>query len=229
MSSSDSYWRVKELFSAAMEKPSAERADFLRDACAGDQGLFDEVRAMLDTHERTSAGHEGPGARIPSTLTSPSEVLGETIGPYKLLKLIGEGGMGLVYKAEQRSPVRRIVALKLIKLGMDTRQVIARFEAERQALAVMNPPNVAAVHDAGATDAGRPYFVMEYVPGTPITSFCDRHKYTTRQRLGLFMQACDAIQHAHTKAIIHRDVKPGNILVTLQDDHPVVKIIDFGV
>ena len=148
---------------------------------------------------------------------------------YRVLQRIAEGGMGVVYKAEQRSPVRRTVAIKLIKLGMDTRQVIARFESERQALAMLNHPNVAAVYDAGATNTGRPYFVMEWLAGEPITEFCDRHNYTTRQRLQLFIQACDAIQHAHQKAIIHRDIKPSNLLVTLDGDKPLVKVIDFGV
>src|SRR5689334_9558473 len=153
-----------------------------------------------------------------------------SIGPrYKLLQAVAEGGMGVVYKADQRSPVHRTVAVKLIKLGMDTRQVLARFEAERQALAMLNHPNVAAVYDAGATDTGRPYFVMEWVPGEPITDFCDRHNYTTKQRLELFIQACDAIQHAHQKAIIHRDIKPSNLLVTLEGDKPLLKVIDFGV
>jgi serine/threonine protein kinase/Flp pilus assembly protein TadD len=151
------------------------------------------------------------------------------IGPYSILSLIGEGGMGTVYKAEQRAPIHRIVAIKIIKLGMDTREVIARFESERQALALMNHPNVAKVLDAGATDAGRPYFVMEYVAGEPITTFADRHKLTVRQRLDLFTEACNAVQHAHQKAIIHRDLKPSNILVALIDSAPHVKVIDFGV
>jgi serine/threonine protein kinase/Tfp pilus assembly protein PilF len=150
------------------------------------------------------------------------------VGPYVIQNLIGEGGMGTVYKAEQRSPIRRTVALKLIKLGRDTREVIVRFESERQALALMNHPNVAKVLDAGATEAGRPYFVMEFVPGEPITHFADRHKLAVPQRLELVTQACAAIQHAHQKAIIHRDLKPSNILVSLVDDKPVVKVIDFG-
>jgi serine/threonine protein kinase/Tfp pilus assembly protein PilF len=153
----------------------------------------------------------------------------EQIGAYRVLEVIGEGGMGVVYKAEQRHPIRRVVALKLIKLGMDTREVIARFEAERQALAMMDHPNVAKVHDAGCTETGRPYFVMEFVPGEPITRYCDRHKLTVRQRLELFAQVCQAVQHAHTKGIIHRDIKPTNVLVTLLDGRPVPKVIDFGV
>jgi serine/threonine protein kinase len=151
------------------------------------------------------------------------------IGPYRIISLIGEGGMGTVYQAEQIEPFRRIVAVKVIKLGMDTREVVARFESERQALAMMNHPNVAKVLDAGATESGRPYFVMEYVQGEPVTQFADRHRLTVEQRLELFMQACAAVQHAHQKAIIHRDLKPTNILVTLQDDKPTVKVIDFGV
>ncbi len=153
----------------------------------------------------------------------------DQIGSYKILEPVGEGGMGVVYKAEQREPIRRIVALKLIKLGMDTKEVIARFEAERQALAVMDHPNVAKVHDAGATEQGRPYFVMEFVSGEPITNYCDKHKLTIKQRLELFAQVCEAVQHAHTKGIIHRDIKPTNVLVTLQDGKPVPKVIDFGV
>ena len=151
------------------------------------------------------------------------------VGPYHILGVIGQGGMGIVYKAEQREPVRRVVALKLIKLGMDTADVIARFEGERQALAVMNHPGVAMVFDAGATERGRPYFVMEYVAGEPITTYCDRAQLPIVQRLELFAQACDAIQHAHQKAIIHRDLKPSNILVSLVDGNPLVKVIDFGV
>src|SRR5438445_2895432 len=140
---------------------------------------------------------------------------GTVIGPYKLLQLIGEGGMGAVFLAEQEHPVRRRVALKLIKPGMDTRQVIARFEAERQALAMMDHPNIAKVFDAGATDAGRPFFVMELVKGTPLNQYCDKHQLSTRERLSLFIAVCQAVQHAHTKGIIHRDLKPTNVLVTI--------------
>jgi serine/threonine protein kinase/Tfp pilus assembly protein PilF len=229
--SNDPHWRMKELFATALDLPPAQREQFLLESCRDDEQLLTELRQMLAAHDHAAAMATRSPKQPPTAVAeSPAALIGASIGRYKLLELIGEGGMGVVYKAEQRSPVRRVVALKLIKLGMDTRQVIARFDSERQALAVMNHPNVAAVHDAGATETGRPYFVMEYVPGTPITSFCDRHRYTTRQRLELFTQACDAIQHAHTKAIIHRDIKPGNILVTMHDDdHPVVKVIDFGV
>ncbi|HEX8912456.1 MAG TPA: serine/threonine-protein kinase, partial [Humisphaera sp.] len=151
------------------------------------------------------------------------------VGPYRIDGVIGQGGMGVVYKAEQLEPIRRTVALKVIKAGMDTERVIARFASERQALALMSHPNVARVLDAGATEAGRPYFVMEYVPGEPITAFADRRRMTVRQRVELFAQACDAVEHAHQKGIIHRDLKPSNVLVTVQDTTPVVKVIDFGV
>ena len=155
--------------------------------------------------------------------------MGSLVGPYKLLEQIGEGGMGVVYVAEQMQPVRRRVALKVIKPGMDTRQVIARFEAERQALAMMDHPNIAKVHDAGTTAAGLPYFVMELVKGVPITEFCDTHKLETRERLGLFVALCQAVQHAHQKGVIHRDIKPSNVLVEMHDVVPVPKVIDFGV
>ena len=155
--------------------------------------------------------------------------LGTVIGRYKLLEKIGEGGFGAVYVAEQREPVKRRVALKIIKLGMDTRQVVARFEAERQALALMDHPNIAKVLDAGATETGRPYFVMELVRGIPITQYCDENHLSTDERLKLFILVCQAIQHAHQKGIIHRDIKPSNILVTVNDGVPVPKVIDFGI
>ena len=154
---------------------------------------------------------------------------GSHIGLYRLLQEIGEGGMGVVYMAEQEKPVRRRVALKIIKPGMDTSQVIARFEAERQALALMDHQHIAKVLDAGATETGRPYFVMELVPGVPITEYCDRNQLTPKERLELFVPVCNAIQHAHQKGIIHRDIKPSNVLVTLYDGKPVAKVIDFGV
>ncbi len=151
------------------------------------------------------------------------------IGPYRLMEQIGEGGFGLVFVAEQHQPVRRKVALKVIKPGMDTRDVVARFEAERQALALMDHPNIASVLDAGTTDSGRPYFVMELVRGVPITDYCDASKLTPRERLALFVQVCQAVQHAHQKGVIHRDLKPSNVLVAPHDGVPVVKVIDFGV
>jgi eukaryotic-like serine/threonine-protein kinase len=157
------------------------------------------------------------------------DLLGEQVGPYKLVEKLGEGGWGVVYRAEQETPIRRSVALKIIKLGMDTRQVIARFEVERQALALMDHPNIAKVFEAGATETGRPYFVMELVDGVKITDYCNKFNLTTRERLGLFLQVCRAVQHAHQKGIIHRDLKPSNILVAAQDGTPVPKLIDFGI
>jgi WD40 repeat protein/serine/threonine protein kinase len=174
---------------------------------------------------------EQPPNTPPSTVMGdgPSGYVGTVIGPYKLMEQIGEGGFGLVFVAEQLAPVRRKVALKVIKPGMDTRDVIARFEAERQALAMMDHPNIARVLDAGATDSGRPYFVMELVRGVPITEYCDKNRLTPRERLELFVVVCQAVQHAHQKGIIHRDIKPSNVLVTLHDGKPLVKVIDFGV
>src|SRR5207249_7441343 len=165
----------------------------------------------------------------PAAGATLSEGPGTMIGPYKLLQQIGEGGFGTVFMAEQQHPVRRKVALKVIKAGMDTRQVIARFEAERQALAMMDHLNIARVLDVGATDTVRPYFVMELVHGVPITKYCDDNRLTPRQRLELFVPVCQAIQHAHQKGIIHRDIKPSNVMITLYDGKPVPKVIDFGV
>ncbi len=159
----------------------------------------------------------------------PIEAIGTQVGPYKLLSVLGEGGFGMVYLAEQKAPLRRQVALKVIKPGMDTKVVVSRFEAERQALALLDHPNIARVFDGGVTQTGRPYFVMELVKGLPITDYCDRHKLSIEERLRLFEKVCEAIQHAHQKGIIHRDIKPSNVLVTLQEDKPVPKIIDFGV
>jgi len=160
---------------------------------------------------------------------TPAEQAGAQVGRYKLLEKIGEGGFGVVYVAEQKTPIKRRVALKIIKLGMDTRSVVARFEAERQALAMMDHPNIAKVLDAGATETGRPFFVMELVRGVPITEYCDQHNSPPAERLKLFIQVCQAIQHAHQKGIIHRDIKPTNILVTLHDGVPLPKVIDFGI
>src|ERR1700757_4714171 len=163
------------------------------------------------------------------TLEPNESATGEIIGPYHLLQLIGEGGMGQVWLAEQEQPVRRRVAIKLIKVGMDTREVVARFESERQALALMDHPAIAKVFDAGSTPDRRPYFVMEFVAGIPITAYCDKHRLTVSQRMELFIQVCEGVQHAHQKAIIHRDLKPSNILVTEIDGKPMPRIIDFGV
>ena len=186
--------------------------------------------------ERTAAGAAGTVEVEPSgaaaSLPLPSPLVegpGSMVGPYKLLQRIGEGGMGAVFMAEQEKPIRRKVALKIIKPGMDTGQVIARFEAERQALAIMDHPHIARVLDAGATDMGRPFFVMELVRGVPITEYCDRNHLSPKERLELFIPVCQAIQHAHQKGIIHRDIKPSNVMVTLHDGNPVPKVIDFGV
>jgi len=168
------------------------------------------------------------GDRPPPADDSLREAPGTVIGPYKLLEQIGEGGMAVVFLAEQSRPIQRKVALKIIKPGMDSRQVIARFEAERQALALMDHPNIAKVLEAGTTGSGRPYFVMELVKGVPITRYCDEHHLKPRDRLELFVQVCSAVQHAHTKGIIHRDLKPSNVLVALYDGKPVPKVIDFG-
>ena len=210
---------------------AAARAEYLRQISEGDVGLVNRVTALLHGFEQHSSFLESPAMDGAATIMFEScpERPGTQIGPYKLLEQIGTGGMGAVYVAEQKEPVRRKVALKVIKPGMDTRQVVARFEAERQALALMNHPNIAKVLDAGATDAGRPYFVMELVKGAPITEFCDQQKLDTRERLQLFIAVCQAVQHAHQKGLIHRDIKPSNVLVEMHDVLPVPKVIDFGV
>jgi serine/threonine protein kinase len=206
---------------------SQERAEFLDQACAGDVDLRRSVESLLAAY---NAGQflesPAPGTTADQPIT---ERPGTVIGPYRLMEQIGEGGMGLVFVAEQQQPVRRKVALKVIKPGMDTRQVIARFEAERQALAMMDHPNIAKVHDGGETTGGRPYFVMELVKGAPITEYCDQNQAPIRERMELYLHVCQAVQHAHQKGIIHRDIKPSNVLIMSQDGTPVVKIIDFGV
>ncbi len=220
--------RMEALFCQALEFRPEERAAFLAGACGQDFALLARVRALLHAHE---AG-EGSLPEKPRGAPSPGQLAekpGDRIGHYKLLEQIGEGGFGVVYMAEQEEPVRRRVALKIIKLGMDTRRVVARFEAERQALALMDHPNIAKVFDAGATQSGRPYFVMELVRGVKITDYCEQNHLSTTQRLDLFAQACRAIQHAHQKGIIHRDIKPSNVLVTVHDGAPVPKVIDFGI
>ena len=239
--------REATIFADALGKGNpAERAAYLDGACGGDVELRRRVEVLLLAHAK-SGDLLDPSARDAAATTPPTddpatgpinhqpgsrpfpEGPGTRIGPYKLLQQIGEGGMGLVYMAEQEKPVRRKVALKIIKPGMDTRQIITRFEAERQALAMMDHQNIARVLDAGTTDSGRPYFVMELVHGVPITQFCDERHLTPRERLALFVPVCRAIQHAHQKGIIHRDIKPSNVLVTLYDDKPAPKVIDFGV
>jgi WD40 repeat protein/serine/threonine protein kinase len=209
----------------------AERAAYLEQACGGDETLRAEIESLLRAHQEAGTFLNSPALELQGILNASGcvEGPGAIIGRYKLLEQIGEGGMAVVYMAEQEHPIRRKVALKIIKLGMDTRQVIARFEVERQALALMDHPNIARVLDAGATETGRPYFVMELVRGIPITEYCDKSRLNTRQRLELFIQVCHAIQHAHQKGIIHRDIKPSNVLVTVRDGTPVPKVIDFGI
>jgi len=251
--------RAKTVFNDALELPEAERTAFVARECAGDAALRGEVEALLGAFKdgggflSSPTGHDAaptsdhvPGStgggsgsvesgiaeaarRAEAREAELREKPGTRIGPYKLLQMIGEGGFGSVFLAEQEQPVQRRVALKIIKLGMDTRQVIARFEAERQALALMDHPNIAKVLDAGATETGRPYFVMELVKGQPITAFCDQCRLSIEERLELFGQVCAAVQHAHTKGIIHRDIKPSNVLVNIQDGRPFTKVIDFGI
>src|SRR4051794_38878157 len=222
---------VKSIFGRALEIPSpAERAAYLDEACGTDAGLRAEIDGLLAHLGRAGAFMGRPLVEEATEDFEPiAERPGTVIGPYKLMEQIGEGGMGLVFVAEQQHPVRRKVALKIIKPGMGSRDVIARFEAERQALALMDHPNIAKVFDAGTTEAGLPYFVMELVKGIPITRFCDERRLATRERLELAIPVCQAIQHAHQKGIIHRDIKPSNVLIALYDGKPVPKIIDFGV
>src|SRR5678810_506515 len=240
---SDSIAREKAVFCEAVEITDLEqRRQFLEQACGADKALRAQVEGLLslsqgsgdffkecapaleaqpsDADRVLSAGEAALGTEAPET---------KAIGRYKLLQRLGEGGCGVVYMAEQEQPIRRRVALKIIKLGMDTRNVIARFEAERQALALMDHPNIARVLDAGATETGRPYFVMELVYGVKITEYCDQNRISMQERLNLFIQVCNAVQHAHQKGIIHRDLKPSNIMVTMHDGVPVPKVIDFGI
>jgi eukaryotic-like serine/threonine-protein kinase len=223
------------LLAEALATPGEDRADFLREACNGDAALLEELQGLVAVHQQAGDFLQNPAvppgvlphASLPTMM--PGEDVGSCIGRYKLLQTIGEGGFGTVFMAEQREPVTRKVALKVIKLGMDTRQVIARFEAERQALALMDHPNIARVFDGGATVTGRPYFVMELVKGEPITEYCDRHRLPIDSRLDLFRHVCGAVQHAHQKGVIHRDIKPSNVLVTVHDSQPLPKVIDFGI
>jgi len=224
--------RIKELLSQAARLPVSDREAFIRRSCGDDSATASEAIDLLKTLDdpkfMSAPTGVGMAAAMPEN-SIPGESLGTRIDRYKLLQLIGEGGFGSVYMAEQTEPVYRRVALKIIKAGMDTRQVIARFEAERQALALMDHPNIARVFDAGATETGRPYFVMELVRGEPVTRYCDDHELSVRQRLELYREVCNAVQHAHQKGIIHRDLKPSNVLVTVADGKPVPKVIDFGI
>ncbi len=225
--------RDVQVFTEALRLPADQRAAYLERACGGDAGMRERVEVLLKAHESVGDFLE-QSPRLASSAARTSipagEKSGDHIGRYKLLQQIGEGGWGVVYLAEQKEPVRRRVALKIIKPGMDTKSVIARFEAERQALALMDHPNIAKVFDAGATESGRPYFVMELVRGIKITDYCDQNSLTTAERLCLFVQVCQAVQHAHQKGIIHRDIKPSNILVTTSAEGAAVPVvIDFGI
>jgi len=229
MTSDEQFDRERQLFEQALVFPGgAERDAFLRQVCGSEAALLKRLEGLLRAHDEAASflPMEVSGSTI---VISPTEKPGDRIGRYKLLQQIGEGGCGVVYMAEQTEPVRRRVALKVIKLGMDTKQVVARFEAERQALALMDHPNIAKVLDAGATETGRPYFVMELVRGVRITEYCDQSRLSTTPRLELFVQVCQAVQHAHQKGIIHRDLKPSNVLVTMIDGQAVPKVIDFGI
>jgi serine/threonine protein kinase/tetratricopeptide (TPR) repeat protein len=227
----------RDLFIAALQQEGpAQCQAYLDEACAGRPELRRQVEHLLRLHESAGSFLEQPAAQPPATQAFPAaepagppEGAGALVGPYQLIERIGEGGMGAVWLAQQTEPVKRLVAVKLIKAGMDSKQVVARFEAERQALALMDHPHIARVLDGGTTAAGRPYFVMELVKGVPITRYCDERRLTPRQRLELFVPVCQAVQHAHQKGIIHRDLKPSNVLVALYDGRPVPKVIDFGV
>ncbi|HOW66476.1 MAG TPA: protein kinase [Candidatus Paceibacterota bacterium] len=236
MPNNDRMNREREIFLEALEQPSKEaRAAFIERVTAGDPKLREAVEALLENNEADTLLEQGPAVLLRESLaaagklTLQDEQIGDSIGRYRLLEKIGEGGFGVVYRAEQREPVRRHVAVKVIKLGMDTKSVVARFEAERQALALMDHPSIARVLDGGATDNGRPFFVMELVRGVRITDYCQANQLSLSERLALLIQLCHAIQHAHQKGVIHRDLKPSNVLVTVQDGKPVPKVIDFGV
>jgi serine/threonine protein kinase len=222
--------KLRELFLAALKLPAGERAAYLRQTCAGADDLRERAELLIQAHEVLGSIAPAADAAVGPTLDQPLiEIRGTVIHPYKLLEPIGEGGMGTVWMAQQTEPVRRLVAVKLIKAGLGSKVVLARFEAERQALALMDHPNIAKVLDAGAAPDGRPFFVMELVKGVPVTRYCDEHRLTPKQRLELFVPVCHAVQHAHQKGIIHRDLKPSNVLVAQYDDRRVHKVIDFGV
>jgi eukaryotic-like serine/threonine-protein kinase len=226
--------REEVLFALALDMPAAKRPALLDAMCADDPALRQRLETLLAAHHGSdqSPPSDAPAAKATIKIDlaeAEDEAVGKTIGRYKVLEKVGEGGCGVVYVAEQTEPVRRRVALKVIRLGMNTKAVVARFEAERQALAMMDHPNIAKVLDAGTTETGRPFFVMELVRGIRITEYCDQNNLTTKERLDLFIKVCQAIQHAHQKGIIHRDIKPSNILVTMRDGVPVPKVIDFGI
>jgi serine/threonine protein kinase len=214
--------RMMTILADALDLPAPRRVAFLDSTCGGEPELRREIDELLEGERLAAECFDVASEQI-------AHADPQRIGPYTAVETLGEGGMAIVYKAEQRHPVRRTVAIKLIKLGMDTRQFVARFEAERQALALMDHPNVARVYDAGAIESGRPYFVMEYVPGRPINEYCDERGLGVRHRLEVFLDVCDAVEHAHRKGVLHRDIKNSNVLVTERDGQPVPKVIDFGV
>jgi serine/threonine protein kinase/WD40 repeat protein len=214
----------REIFQASIELPAAQRSDFVRRACEGMPSLELRIRRLLAAHEKAAALVLRTGSGPVPALEPPRR-----IGPYTLLQLLGEGGMGAVYEAEQAEPVRRLVALKIVRWGIDSTQILARFDAERQALAVMDHPGIAKVFDGGIAPTGQPYFVMELVRGLPFTEYCNRNRIGLRQRLELFAELCEAVQHAHQKGIIHRDLKPSNVLVAEPDGRPIPRVIDFGI
>src|SRR5262245_34109683 len=216
--------KVKDIFVAALACDAAMREAYLRDACGHDESLRLEVTSLLSAYDTSDGLSVPPWTGEQGTLTLPAK----TIGPYQLIRKLGEGGMGQVWLAEQTTPVRRQVALKLMRVGIYDDAVVTRFHAEQQSLAMMDHPTIAKVFDAGATPDGQPFFVMEYVQGPPITEYCDVKRLTIRERLDLFLAACDGVQHAHQKAIIHRDLKPANLLVVDVDGKPTPRIIDFG-
>ncbi|MDH3464141.1 MAG: serine/threonine protein kinase, partial [Acidimicrobiia bacterium] len=225
--SGDRHGRLSELYLQACDLDPTELDNFITEKCAGRPSLAEELRRMVgQDKEPPDILRTGSMARglAPANVPIP-----KGIGPYRITELLGEGGMGIVYRATQDAPIRREVAVKLIKLGIETETVVQRFESERQTLALMNHPNIARVIDAGTTEYGRSYFAMEFVVGVPITHFCDDRRLTVHERLELFIKVCDGVQHAHHNGIIHRDIKPSNILVTTQDGKAVPKIIDFGV
>jgi len=234
--------REIEVFNAALLMPEAQRADYLAELHRDEPELWDRIQALLHAHDHAGSFLQEPDSEarpIAEDSTMPDatahllaafpEKAVDHIRRYRFLQQIGEGGCGIVYLAEQEEPVHRRVAVKVIKLGMDTKSVVARFEAERQTLALMDHPNIAKVFDAGATESGRPYFVMELVLGVKLTDYCDENGLSTLERLDLFVQVCRAVQHAHQKGIIHRDLKPSNILVTVNDGMAIPKVIDFGI
>ncbi len=224
MGQQENWRKVKEIVGAALERDSAARAKYLDQTCSEDTVLRAEVESLLSAHAQAAPLSDPTVVRSVVTATLESSA----IGPYRLVREIGVGGMGQVWLAEQTEPVRRRVALKVIRAGLYNAAVLQRFDAERQSLAIMDHPAIAKVFDAGATASGQPYFAMEYVDGLPITEYCDKNKLSIRARLRLFLQVCEGVQHAHQKAIIHRDLKPSNILVAEVDGKPTPRIIDFG-